>query len=508
MENQEPSMQHKDPSRRRTWPTWCLGCVWLAAGCHSLPPAETIQHSREPEIIRTSHRTSAPEFLPSAETKSRQPVPICLDTVLRLAQDQNGQVRLARMKLDDAATDQQWASKRWLPDLSVGIGAYRHDGGIQDFQGNLIRSNYGSTLAGLEVTGKYDWKEVLFRRVEAERRVWQQKGELSKLTSENLLEASTTYVGLLAARSGIAVSLDTEIRLNDLLKQANDLAEIDNGLRVEVSRIQTELMAQTVLTVKLREASKAASAKLAYLLGLDPCCELLIADGRLAPIALVDAGQPVHQLVDQALSRGPGVRELEGLLRTVEAARNTNYGLTHWMPSVEVNLTEGGFGASPIGQPYDWANRFDAGVHMKWNLSEFVYAKQRRHQADANIQQVRLTFEDLRSKLTLGVQEARDAIHSGIEQVSLAEKHIRFAEESYKLSDQRLKQNIKGRSSSEVLLALRTLGGARLEYLQAVRDLNRAQLRLFVLVGASEAECMRYEGPAPKAERPRHLPRP
>jgi outer membrane protein TolC len=422
-----------------------------------------------------------PSSLPGA-------IPISLDTVLRLAQDQNGQVRLARLKLEDAAAEREWASKHWLPDLSMGLGSYRHDGGIQDFEGNLIRSHYGSSLAGLELTGKYDWKEHLFRRVEAERRVWQQKGEVSKLTSENLLEASSTYIGLLAARSGVAVSLETEIRLKDLLDTTRKHAKVDSGLQVEVSRIETELMAQTVLTVKLRELSKAAASKLAYLLGLDPCCEFLVADSKLIPIDLVEANQPVQVLVDQALARGPGVRELEGLLQTVEAARNANYGLTHWLPSVEVNVMEGGFGASPAGRSYDWANRFDAGVHVRWNLNEFVYAKQKRHQADANIQQVHLSVRDLRSKLTLGVQEARDAIHSGIEQVALAEKHIGSAEQSYDLSDKRLKNAIKGRSSSEVLLALRTLGAARLEYLQAVRDLNRAQLRLFVLVGASESE--------------------
>jgi outer membrane protein TolC len=475
-----------------------VGCLLFFAGCHSLPPAEIVYNSRPPEVVRAANPTPA---------RSKN-VPISLDTVLRLAQDQNGQVRLARMKLDDASIDQQWSNKHWLPDLSVGMGTYRHDGGIQDFQGNLVRSDYSSALAGVEVTGKYDWKELLLRRVEAERRVWQQKGELSKLTSENLLDATTTYVGLLAARSGIVISMETEIRLKDLLDQTVKLAQIDSGLNVEVSRIETELMAQTVLTVKLREASKASTAKLAYLLGLDPCCDFVLADGKLVPISLVDAKQPVQQLVEQALNRGPGVRELEGLLRAVEAARNSNYGLSHWMPSVEVSLIEGYIGAAPAGQPYASANRFDAGVHVKWSLSEFVYSQQRRHQADANIQQVRVTIEDLRSKLTLGVQEAREAIHSGAEQIELAERHIRYAEESYRLSDQRLKQNIKGRSASEVLLALRSLGGARLEYLQAVRDHNRAQLRLFVLVGASEAECARYEAIEIRRERPRHLPPP
>src|SRR5262249_18791283 len=86
-------------------------------------------------------------------------------------------------------------------------------------------------------------------------------------------------------------------------------------------------------------------------------------------------------------------------------------------------------------------------------------------------------------------------------QVELAQKHIQFAEESHKLSDQRFKQNIKGRSPSEVLLALRSLGGARLEYIQAVRDLNRAQLRLFVLVGTDE----KYPRPRLAPARPRAL---
>jgi len=465
--------------------TWSIGCLICVAfvGCQSVRPAAVLYRAQQRDELPP---VTQAQFLPPPEDiKTGTPIPISLDTVLQLAQDQNGQVRIARMRVEDALTDKEWASKHWIPDLFVGIGAYRHDGGIQDFQGNLLRSHYGNAFGGLELSGKYDWKQVLVRRVEAERRVWQQKGELSRLNNETLLDASTTYIGLLAARSGIAVSLETEMRLKDLLDHTDRLAMVDPGVRIEVSNVERELMAQTVLTVKMREASKAATAKLAYLLGLNPCCEFIVADGKLVPIVLVDTKQPVHNLVDQALERGPGVREIEGLLRSVEAARNANYGLTHWMPAIEMNVSEGSFGAGPGGR-IDWSNQFNAGIHMRWNLNEFYYSKLKRHQADANIQQVHISYQDLRAKLTLGVQEARDAIVSGQEQIGLAEKHIRFAEESYKLSEARLKENVKGRSSSEVLLALRTLGAARLEYLQAVRDYDKAQLRLLLLVGAAE----------------------
>lgn len=475
-------MNRMERGRFWRWPVWYLGLLWVA-GCHSVPHADMVHRARHHEYRHPQNFAACPAVAGALE--SGKPIPISLDTVLRLAQDQNGQVRLARMKLEDAENDQEWANKHWMPDLYIGMGFYRHEGGIQDFQGNLVRSSYGSAVGGLEMSGKYDWKEVLFRKVEAERRVWAQRGEVSKLSNENLLDATSTYIDLLASRSGVIISIEIETRLRDLLEQTTALAKIDPGLRVEVSRIETELTAQAVLSVKLREASKAASAKLAYLLGLDPCCQFVVADKHLTPIRLMSANEPVQNLVEQALTRGPGVRELEGLLRTVEAARNTNYGLTHWMPAIEMNILEGGFGAGP-GRQLDWANRFDLGVHMKWNINEFATSKLKRRQADATIQQVHLSYHDLKSKLTLGVQEAWDSIHSGREQVQLAERHIQSAEESYKLSETRLKQNIKGRSSSEVLLALRTLGGAKLEYLQAARDYNKAQLRLFVLVGGPE----------------------
>ena len=70
----------------------------------------------------------------------------------------------------------------------------------------------------------------------------------------------------------------------------------------------------------------------------------------------------------------------------------------------------------------------------------------------------------------------------------VTEEQIRHADKSYELSASRLKESIKGRSPSEVLMAIRTLGGARLQYIQTVRDLNKAQIRLLVLSGAACGE--------------------
>ena len=52
---------------------------------------------------------------------------------------------------------------------------------------------------------------------------------------------------------------------------------------------------------------------------------------------------------------------------------------------------------------------------------------------------------------------------------------IQCAEESFRLSDQRLRENIRGRSPSEVLLAARSLFAARVSYLQALRDYDKCR---------------------------------
>jgi outer membrane protein TolC len=146
-------------------------------------------------------------------------------------------------------------------------------------------------------------------------------------------------------------------------------------------------------------------------------------------------------------------------------------------------MGEGAFGAGP-GSRLDWDNRWDLGIQARWNISELYTGRERKRLFDTRIQQAQLSFADLRAKLTLGVQEAREAVRSNQEQLALAKGQIQHAEETYELSDQRLRENIKGRSPSEVLLAVRSLVGARLGYLHALRDLDKAQLRLFVLTGA------------------------
>ena len=313
------------------------------------------------------------------------------------------------------------------------------------------------------------------------------KGELSKLTSETLLDAAGTYVDLLAVHTSELVFGVREKRGRGGASRplAQTLAKIDPGLRVEVVRITLGNPGPKVMTRKLSEGGSNAAAKLVYLLGLDPATVLLPLDKRLVAIELVDLSQSPDALAAQALASGPGVRELAGLLALVEDARAKSSGPGRFIPTLEVSMAEGAFGAGPGPQSF-WDNRWDMGLYVKWNLTEAVTGVCELPLAGRGAERSKpaSVTRICAAKLILGVREAREACLSGLDQMRLAEEQIQQAEEAYKLSNTRLTENIKASLSERSPPTYsRTAVRCPVYLLQVVRDFDKAQLRLFFLRG-------------------------
>ena len=459
---------------------------WLFRGSLALLAATAVRPLAAQEVeVLPPLRVVVSGATPAVAPANTKILPLSLDTVMHLAGDQNGQVRLARLRVEEANLRHASADRHWLPEMTIGPSYYRHEGGIQDFNGQFIRSSYGSTFIGAELRGRLDLRELTVKRIEAERSAVLRRGELSKLTSEQLLDAASTYVDLLAARTGEAIAKETEGRLENLLVQARKLASLDPGVNIEAVRAEAELESQKVLARKFREGSESAKLKLLYTLGLEQSSEVALLD-EITMFRLIDENRPAEALVEEALRDGPGVAELARLLAVVDricAEADCN---KKWIPALEVTLAEGGFGAGP-GSRSEWDHRFDAAVHLRWSINDLCGSREKLRLLDNQRQQAHQTFQDLRARLDLGVRQALTELRSSQDQLALAMKHIAYAEESYRLSDSRLRENIKGRSPSEVLLATRSLFAARMSYLTALRDYDKAQIRLFVLTGRVDA---------------------
>jgi outer membrane protein TolC len=491
-----PLFQAQGPcfSKRKRWHRFALALT--AAGCAPFGVLASPQNQVMPTV-----RPSTPAVLPPAKDHpaaavaehggvvppepAPKPVPINLDTVLRLAESQNAQIAIARARLEEACADKSLADKGWLPTVYVGTAYYRHEGGIADEEGSLVHSSFGSIFAGVEITSRLDLKEFVFQKVNAERQVRQQRGEISRVTSETLLDASSTYVDILAARTGEAIARSMKKDLENLLERTQKLASTEPGARIEVNRVQAQLQATERIIVEMRQDSVRAAFKLAYVLGLDPSTtELIPVDDELIAFDLVDVSPPVSELVARALTSGPGVREMESLLALINETMQRSQGCGKYMPIFETRVDEGAFGTGP-GDDMRWDNRLDLGLQVRWNLTNAFTAKEQRRILDAKSQQAHLAYQDLRGKLTAGVQESREAIIQGREQMKLGKEQIQSAREAHRLSDERLRNTLPGSSASEVLLSLQALSAAQGSYLNAIRGYDKAQLRLMVLVGAA-----------------------
>jgi outer membrane protein TolC len=309
---------------------------------------------------------------------------------------------------------------------------------------------------------------------------------------------------LLHARTAEAVAGQLEGHASAILKRAETAtaAEKSAQWRIQSEGLRAETESHRYSVQKLHQQGDAAAVKLAYLLGLNPCDSLMPIDDRLQPVMLVDASPPACDLVAQAMSNGPGIRELEGLLRVVQDGLDRSKGCMVWMPTLEMRMAEGAFGAGP-GDSMLWDNRWDLALQARWNLTEFLVGRERQRMAESKLNQLQLTQQDLRGKLAAGVLEARDATLSGQEQIRMASQQIRYAQETYQLAYTRMLQGKtieNPTSEAQVYQALRSLEMAHIRYLEAVSAFDKAQLRLLVFMGA--ASCCT---PAPAA-RPAAVP--
>ena len=484
----------RGPARRRPGRVLlALGCAWLSAlgAAYGQAPCPA-NHPPVPYTV-------VPGVAPSTDEPAPPPgLPISLESVLRLAEEQNAQVRLARARVREASA--LCNGSRWLPDVYLGPAYYRHEGGIQNPDGTFVHSSTGALFAGMELDGKVDVQELTYRCLSAERRAWQQKGEASRVTSDKLLEAATTYVDLLAARTAEALFQAEEAELQALLAEVQRQAAVSPGEQIEVPQIQAELLEQRQALRKAREQATGAGTQLSYLLDLDPHHELLPVDPGLVPLDLVDVAVPAEDLVSRALANGPGVRELEKLLALSHEGLGHSGGVFPWLPTLEVRMAEGGFGAGP-GDDMRWDNRWDLALQARWNLTGLAQARSAREAAQAQAQAAALACEDLRGKLTAGVRQAREAAGSAAEQMALAEQQIDAARHFYEVGDQRLRSHVTS-GHTELLLARRAVLLARLNYANAVRAYDRAQLQLLILLGPGPAPACQAGNPDLRGQRP------
>ncbi len=503
-----------------------LGWPLAGPGCGSIervpypevppPPPRAVSPAPAPPAsgVRTvAHAEPAVDHHPPAPAPVPHEVPITLDTVLRIAEQSNPRIGGAREKLNESQMRSEQDCKLWLPQIYAGMAYYRHEGGIQDFQGHLVHSSYGSIYPALQLCTEYDVREATYRQIDGERRNWQNRAELSQVSNEILLDAATTYIDLLAARRGETLTRELEKYEQKLLERSQRLAREDSSVDALVEALKSGLRQRDYQAAQLRAQGNTASAKLVYLLGLPPLTCLVPVDAVFVPFELIDASTPTAELVKIAGTQGPTVQELEALVGTIQSGIDQSYSARQLLPTVQLGVYEGLFGAG-VGGSLSFDNRFDLALQMKWNLTQLFSAESQRRLARSSRDQAQWTLQEARGKLAAGVQEAQQSILSGRERISVSMEQVKHASDSYRLSNRRLEEGLKNTTPADVVMSIRALEQAHFNYLQAVREHNRGQVRLLLFLGGGPAHEKKAAPPAtlppptPADKKSNVLPRP
>jgi hypothetical protein len=162
---------------------------------------------------------------------------------------------------------------------------------------------------------------------------------------------------------------------------------------------------------------------------------------------------------------------------------------------VELGVAEGAFGAGP-GDDMRWDNRLDIVLQARWNITDLFTARDRSRIAQSKEQQAQLSYQDLRAKLAMGVQESQKAVLFGGEQIRLGESQKEKALAAYKYGRGLFDNNPKQASVGNVLFAIKSQSAARFDWIRAVRNYDQAQLRLFILTGQVSGAHDGFHGPA------------
>lgn len=479
-----------------------FGCATTAPPIDAPPsvsarPVAERPAPREPAVVRASaERPAAPAEAPRAARPAYaqlESLPIDLPTVMRLTDANSPAVAFARAKAREAEARLRGAELLWVPNLTAGIGYTRVDGQTQNQSGlvfGLSRSNlFASGGLGLAV----DTADALYRPLIERRQTTAEQLRARAASDFAELDAALAYFDLVQIHGQLEINADALQKAEAMLKAATDAREAKRDrVAGDVQRASAEVYLRKAERADLDGRAGAASARLARLLLLKPTVRLVPADTAIAPLALIDANSTVDDLLSLALAnRADLAANREAVAAALARVRRQQYGPL--LPKVAVTDQVGGFGGGRNDDVQNFSARNALGAALVWELKGFglgtrAETAERRAQHDqAQLQQI-----EYQARALAEIVEAAQLAGARYEALELAERAMKEAAELYRINKEGTLNVVDAKNLFDALRplqAIQVLAQARAAHLAAVSDFNRAQYRLFALIGYAPAQA-------------------
>jgi outer membrane protein TolC len=408
----------------------------------------------------------------------------------------------AQARVREALARQDRANVQWIPTLAYGLTYNRFDGQTQNQRGEVFGVSRSNLFAGGGLSLRVDTADAYFDRLVARRLTSAEQSSAFQTTLTAQLDAALAYVDLVEAHGRLAVNADTLTRAEAMLKYALSAKEAGiSKTAADANRAATEVYTRRRERTDLLGRTGAASARLARLLLLPPTVELRPAETVVAPLVLVDTSCTLDDLLRAADAARPDLAAHAGLVAAAgERVRKARSGPL--LPRVVLEQQVGGFGGGVNARLGNFEARNALGASVYWELNNLGLgdaALVRESRAAYDQAVFRLT--EAQARASAEVVEAARTAAAQYDSLDAAEKAVAEAVEMYrKLQESSF--NMPGPRAQydplEPLIAIQQLNQARLQYLGAVVDFNRAQLRLHTALGCPVDRIAAAPPTAPK----------
>jgi len=447
--------------------------------------------------------------------------PIDLPAAFRLAGVENPQIQIARQRVTESLAVRQLAAAQILPNLNGGSNYDNHTGNLQQSNGNILAVNRSALYAGaganaiaagtVNIPGLV-WNQNLSNTFFAflQSRQLVQERQFASLATRNemLLQVAVAYLELLRADQARAIALLIRNDAREVARITSNYATTGQGRQADADRAATELRQRETDVLAIEGDVLTTSARLAQLLNLDPSVRLRAAEPVASPSSLVDESLSLRELIAIGLLQRPELGErraaIQRALFELDAAK-----LLPFSPNVIVGFSAGTFGggsnlvADAFGR---FGGRTDFDAVAYWSLQNLAIGNRAMIDAAAarysisNLEQIAV-LNRVRSEIAA----AHARTQARLAQIAINEKAVRSGQEGFIEDFNRIRA--REGLPIEVLNNLRLLARARMEYLGAIIDYNRAEYELYVALGQPPAGAVARSVTLPK-DAGRELPGP
>jgi outer membrane protein TolC len=459
---------------------------------------------------RSAMRGIAPAPASPASILKMETNPIDLTTALNLAGVQNPDLNIARTRILEAVALRQLAAAYFLPSINPGMNYDSHAGNLQQSDGNILSVNRSAVYVGaganavgsgtVNIPGVFLSENIgqgIFAYLSARQTVRQREFETIAVRNQVFLQVTWAYSELLRAEGRRAAQLQARDEARLIAKLTADYAKAGQGREADANRAATQLARREAYIQAAEGEVLTASAMLCQILNLDPSIRLHPTDAYLVPFPIVPDPVPVSELIALGLLNRP---ELAAQRAAIQAALMNLDGakVLPFSPTTLVGFSAGGFaGGSNLVRPIfgGMSGREDLDAIMYWTI---------RNLGAGNIALIRLADAQLRvtnfhqieilNQVRADVAEAYARTHARYNQIGMYEDAVRSGYLAFHedLDRTMLMGGDRPRDvlPIELLNSFDLLANARIEYIDAIVDYNRAQFAMYVALGQPPANSL------------------